>query len=58
MNQALLNEFTAIVGKDNILEQEADKFAYSYDAAVLEPVSPSLVVRPADSEALSKVVRL
>jgi glycolate oxidase len=39
------------------MEAEADKHAYSYDAAVLEPVQPALVVRPTTSEELSRVVR-
>jgi FAD/FMN-containing dehydrogenase len=31
---------------------------YSYDAAVLEPVLPSVVLRPTRSEQLGKLVRL
>ncbi|MBA4356724.1 MAG: glycolate oxidase subunit GlcD [Desulfovibrio sp.] len=58
MNDALLKEFQALVGKDNVMESESDRFSYAYDAAVLEPVVPGLVVRPTSREDLGKVVRL
>ncbi len=58
MNDALLKEFQALVGKENVMESEADKFSYAYDAAVLDPVVPGLVVRPESREALGKVVKL
>ncbi|GAB6124949.1 FAD-linked oxidase C-terminal domain-containing protein [Humidesulfovibrio idahonensis] len=58
MNDALKKEFEALVGKDNVMESESDRFSYAYDAAVLEPVMPSLVVRPASREALGRVVKL
>lgn len=58
MNNALLKEFQALVGKENVMESEADKFSYAYDAAVLDPVVPGLVVRPETREALGKVVKL
>ena len=43
MNDALKQEFEALVGKDNVMVSESDRFSYAYDAAVLEPVMPSLV---------------
>lgn len=58
MHQALVKEFEAVVGKDAVLAEEADKYAYSYDSAVLDPVMPALVVRPADVEQLGKLVKL
>jgi glycolate oxidase len=54
----LLKEFQAIVGADNVFSEDTDRLAYSYDAAVLEPVMPGLVVRPTTGEALGRVVRL
>ncbi len=54
----LIKEFVAIVGQDNVLTEEADRLSYSYDAAVLTPVTPALVVRPVEQEQLGKVVRL
>ena len=53
-----LKEFEAIVGKANVFQDETDRMTYSYDAAVLEPALPALVVRPTASEALGQVVRL
>jgi glycolate dehydrogenase FAD-linked subunit len=54
----LVKEFQRILGKENVLYDEADRLTYSYDAAVLEPVIPSLVLRPTSSEALGQTVRL
>ena len=58
ISKALVKEFQKAVGKQNVMTDEADRLTYSYDAAVLEPVMPGLAVRPADGEALGKVVRL
>ena len=58
LSQNLINEFASIVGKDNILTDETDRLAYAYDAAVLDPVLPALVVRPMHEEELGKVVKL
>ncbi|WP_353118335.1 FAD-linked oxidase C-terminal domain-containing protein [Nitratidesulfovibrio sp.] len=55
---ALIKEFEAVVGKDNVFTSEADRQSYSYDSAVLEAVVPALVVRPTTTEQLGKVVRL
>ncbi len=55
---ALIKEFEAVVGKDNVFTSEADRQSYSYDSAVLDAVVPSLVVRPTSTEQLGKVVRL
>ncbi len=58
ISQSLLEEFQAKVGADNVFSEDTDRLTYSYDAAVLEPVMPGLVVRPATGEALGQVVRL
>ncbi len=58
MSKVPLKEFETIVGKANVFQDETDRMTYSYDAAVLEPAMPALVVRPATSEALGQVVRL
>ena len=55
---ALAGKFSEIVGKDNVMTSENDRYAYSYDSAVLDPVMPGLVVRPTSSEALGRVVAL
>ena len=54
----LEKEFSAIVGSENVMTSDADLHAYSYDAAVLDPVMPGYVVRPCSSEALSQTIRL
>ncbi len=54
----LVNKFREIVGKQNVFEDEANRLAYSYDAAVLDPSLPSIVLRPTTSEALGQAVRL
>lgn len=58
MNDALKKDFEALVGKENVMESESDRFSYAYDAAVLDPVMPGLVVRPESREALGKIVKL
>lgn len=58
MVKALIKEFEKVAGKDNVFQDETDRATYSYDAAVLEPVLPSLVVRPTSSETLGRVVAL
>lgn len=58
VSQALLNEFQAVVGKENVFTDPADLVTYSYDAAVLEAVVPAIALRPTTAEALGRVVRL
>ncbi len=58
MNESIIKEFTAIVGDENVMTSETDRHTYSYDAAVLDTAMPSLVVRPDNSEALGKTVKL
>jgi len=58
ISKALIGEFTAILGSDNVMTDLEDRTVYAYDAAVLEPVVPALVIRPSSSEGLSRAVRL
>lgn len=58
ISSGLLKEFRSVVGSDNVLHEEADLLTYSYDAAVLKPVQPALVLRPDNSQALGGVVKL
>ncbi len=58
ISQSLVKEFQGTVGADNVFSEDTDRLAYSYDAAVLEPVMPGLVVRPTAGETLGRVVRL
>lgn len=57
-HEALIKEFEAIVGAENVMTAESDRHAYSYDAAVLDSQIPALVVRPMKSEELGRVVKL
>jgi glycolate oxidase len=58
VTEKLKKEFQKRLGVENVLYDLADLITYSYDAAVLEPVTPSLVARPTSGEALGEVVRL
>jgi glycolate oxidase len=58
INKGLLKEFQQTVGAANVFTDQADLHTYSYDAAVVEPVLPSVALRPTTGEALGKVVRL
>jgi glycolate oxidase len=53
-----IKEFRRRLGEENVFTEEADRHAYSYDSAALEPAVPEIVLRPADSEALGQAVRL
>lgn len=56
-SQALIKDFEELLGKENVFSSEADRMSYSYDAAVLTPVMPSLVIRPTTKEQLSACVK-
>ncbi len=58
VSDSLVREFQRLLGKDQVFLQETDRLTYAYDAAVLEPVLPALVVRPKSTELLGQVVRL
>jgi glycolate oxidase len=58
ISQAFIKDFQKILGKENVLSDVTDRLTYSYDSAVLEPVVPSLVLRPTSSEALGQAVRI
>ena len=52
----LKKEFEKIVGAGNVFDKEADRFAYSYDSAVLPPKVPKMAVRPATEEQLGQTI--
>ncbi|MDR1198615.1 MAG: FAD-binding protein [Prevotellaceae bacterium] len=58
MNVNLVKEFMAIVGRELVFADEAERQAYSYDAAVLTPQVPALVVMPETHEQLGKTIKL
>lgn len=58
ISPALLKEFQSLLGKENVMDSEVDRHAYSYDAAVLDAVVPELVLKPTNSEQLGRTVTL
>ncbi|WP_165174545.1 FAD-linked oxidase C-terminal domain-containing protein [Desulfovibrio sp. ZJ369] len=56
-SQALIKDFEALIGKENVFSSEADLQSYSYDSAVLTSVVPALVVRPTSTEQLGQCVK-
>jgi glycolate oxidase len=58
IGETLVREFEAAVGKENAWTDPADLHTYSYDAAVVEPAQPGIVVRPTTLEMLGRVVAL
>ena len=56
-NNALIKDFEALLGPENVFSSEADRQSYSYDSAVLAPVVPTLVVRPTTCEQLGRCVK-
>lgn len=58
ISPGLLTEFKKLLGEKNVMDSEADRHAYSYDATVLDAVIPELVLRPGNSEQLGKTVAL
>ena len=58
IGKSLLHEFQSTLGTDNVFHEDVDRLSYSYDAAVLDPVLPDLILRPVSSEALGRAIRL
>jgi len=58
LDATLISEFCGFLGKENVLTDPADRFTYAYDAAVLDPVVPEIVLRPTSGKALGQAVRL
>lgn len=58
IRESLIREFKTALGDSNVFTGEADRCAYSYDSAVIEPVLPALVLRPGNIEAMGKAIRL
>ena len=58
MDSNILKKFSEIAGVNNVFTNKTDLYTHSFDAAVLNPVQPGVVVRPENSETLSKVIKL
>ena len=46
LDRGLIQRFRSCLGPEQVFVSEADRLTYAYDARVLEPVLPALVVRP------------
>ena len=56
--KTLLTEFKTLLGDANVMDGESDRMNYAYDAAVLDPVLPALVVRPTQTSQIGDILRL
>ncbi len=54
--KAITDRLISIAGRDRVLDSPASLIAYSYDATALPPAAPLCVVRPADTEQISRIV--
>lgn len=57
ISKLLINEFETLLGKENVLSEEIDRHAYSFDAAVLESRVPALVLLPTKTEQIGIIVK-
>lgn len=58
MKKRMINSFAAIVGQENIRYSQAQLHAYSYDATANFQSKPDLVVTPASTVEITKIVKL
>lgn len=61
ITEEIKKKISEIVGKENVLDSELDCFGYSYDSSfvpLLPANKPELVVRPATTEEVSKLMAL
>ncbi len=61
ITKEIKKKISEIVGKENVLDSELDCFGYSYDSSfvpLLPANKPELVVRPATTEEVSKLMAL
>lgn len=53
-----IKDFEKIVGAENVFTSVADRQTYAYDSAVLDSVTPEIVVSPTSTEQLGQIVAL
>lgn len=58
ISKNLISQFESILGKENVMTSEVDRMNYAYDAAVLEPVMPALVLKPSEGEHIGEIIKL
>ena len=57
LSLSFIKEIEKIIGRENVLTGETDRQNYAYDAAVLPPVVPGLVVRPTRTDQLGPLIQ-
>lgn len=57
MSKTLMNELIRIAGKDNVSNDEAERFAYAFDFSV-HKCMPDVVVMPKNTREVSRVLKL
>ncbi len=58
ISKNITEELKKIVGDRYVMTDEADRFNYAYDAAVLDPVLPAAVIKPTHSDQIGKILTL
>ena len=57
IDDSIVRQFKTIVGEDSAWTDATDLHTYSYDAAVVDPVQPGLIVRSTTAEALAAMLK-
>ena len=61
ISENIIGQLKEIVGKENVLTSELDRFGYSYDSSpvpLTPPNKPELVVRPRTVEEVSRIMKI
>jgi len=61
IDEKILGELRAIVGKEHVLTSDLDRFGYSYDSSPISltpPNKPEIVVRPRSVEEVSRIMKI
>ncbi len=58
ISPSLVQEFQRLLGSQQVVVEETHRATHAYDAAILAPVRPAIMVRPRSPEELGQVVRL
>ncbi|MFC2149380.1 FAD-binding oxidoreductase [Candidatus Auribacterota bacterium] len=57
IDKSLIKKFGDIVGKENVMESDADRICYSYDASKQEFL-PDIVIKPAATKEVSEIMKI
>lgn len=57
ISKNLIAEFEQLLGKEYVFTEEVDRQSYSFDAAVLTPIVPALVIQPTSTKLLGVAVK-